>query len=57
MSLLCTGLSLDSVAEHRNVSIHTVRSQLKQAFAKTGTSRQSELVGQVLADLPPSLEF
>lgn len=57
VSLLCTGLSLDSVAEHRNVSIHTVRSQLKQAFAKTGTSRQSELVGQVLADLPPSLEF
>ena len=57
VSLLCTGLSLENVAAHRNVSIHTVRSQLKQVFTKTGTSRQGELVGQVLADLPPSLEF
>jgi len=57
LSLLCSGLSLENVATRRNVSIHTVRSQLKQVFAKTGTSRQSELVGQILADLPPALDF
>ena len=56
-SLLCAGLSLENVAEQRKVSIHTVRSQLKQVFAKTGTSRQSELVGQLLADLPPAQEI
>lgn len=57
VSLLCAGRSLENVATHRNVSIHTVRSQLKQVFAKTETSRQGELVAQVLADLPPTLEF
>ena len=57
VSLLCEGLSLESVATRRKVSIHTVRSQLKQVFAKTSTSRQSELVGHVLVDLPPTLEF
>lgn len=57
VSLLCAGLSLESVAAQRKVSIHTVRSQLKQVFAKTSTSRQSELVGRVLSDLPPTLEF
>ena len=57
VSLLCAGLSLERVATQRKVSIHTVRSQLKQVFAKTSTSRQSELVGRVLADLPPTLEF
>jgi len=42
--LLAEGLSLEEVAEKRGVSLNTARSHLKHAFAKTETSRQSELV-------------
>jgi DNA-binding CsgD family transcriptional regulator len=45
---LAEGRSLDQVAEERGVTISTVRSQLKQVFAKTDTNRQSELVHLVL---------
>ena len=41
---LAGGRSLARHAEARRVSIHTVRNQLRSVFAKTGTSRQSELV-------------
>ncbi len=46
--LLSEGRSLDEVATERGVTINTVRSQLKQAFSKTDTKRQGELVRLVL---------
>jgi DNA-binding CsgD family transcriptional regulator len=45
------GASPDQIASQYAVSVHTVRSQLRAIFGKTGTSRQSELVSQ-LAALP-----
>jgi DNA-binding CsgD family transcriptional regulator len=47
--LVAEGRSLSQVADERSVTINTVRSQLKQVFAKTDTSRQGELVHLVLA--------
>ncbi|GJE66179.1 hypothetical protein LNAOJCKE_3394 [Methylorubrum aminovorans] len=38
------GLPLATIAQSRKVSIATLRSQLASIFAKTGTSRQPELV-------------
>jgi DNA-binding CsgD family transcriptional regulator len=49
--LLSTGLSLEEVARARAVSMHTARSHLKRAFAKTGTSRQGELVRLIVAGI------
>ena len=49
VELLCDGWSLEEAAAHRGVTMNTARSQLKQIFFKTGTSRQSELVRLVLA--------
>lgn len=46
--LLAEGYSLDQVAQTRGVTMNTVRSQLKQVFCKTDTSRQGELVHLVL---------
>ncbi|GAB3277785.1 helix-turn-helix transcriptional regulator [Parahaliea aestuarii] len=46
--LLSRGLSLAEVSESQNVSQHTARAQLKSIFAKTGVSRQAELVRLVL---------
>jgi DNA-binding CsgD family transcriptional regulator len=46
--LLARGLSLAEVAETQNISPHTARAQLKSIFAKTGVSRQAELVRMVL---------
>ena len=56
VNLLCEGMSLDEAAGHRGVTVNTARSQLKQAFAKTSTSRQSELVRLVLVGIPPVVE-
>jgi DNA-binding CsgD family transcriptional regulator len=42
--LLAQGMTLEEAAEQRGVSMNTARSHLKRAFAKTGTSRQGELV-------------
>jgi DNA-binding CsgD family transcriptional regulator len=45
---LADGNSLEAAAAARGVSIHTARSHLKRAFAKTDTQRQGELVRLVL---------
>lgn len=45
---LTNGHKLDDLAAEWNVSMHTVRSQLRQIFRKTDTSRQSELVKLIL---------
>ena len=45
---LTNGSKLDDLAEEWSVSMHTVRSQLRQIFRKTDTSRQSELVKLIL---------
>lgn len=50
-ALLAKGSSLDEAAETLSVSVGTVRSQLKSIFAKTGVSRQPELVALLLADM------
>jgi len=47
--LLAQGHSLEEAARARNVTLNTARSQLKQVFAKTETSRQGELLQLVLS--------
>jgi DNA-binding CsgD family transcriptional regulator len=47
-TLLARGLSLAEVSVAQNISQHTARAQLKSIFAKTGASRQAELVRLVL---------
>jgi DNA-binding CsgD family transcriptional regulator len=46
---LLTGYSLIEIAALRRVTVGTVRIQLKSLFAKTGTSRQVDLVRMLLA--------
>lgn len=46
---LAAGSTLEQYAAQRGVSLGTVRGQLKQAQAKTGASRQAELVRMVLS--------
>ena len=46
--LLARGLSLAEVSETQHVSQHTARAQLKSIFAKTGVSRQAELVRLII---------
>lgn len=45
---LVRGKQLDELAKRSRVSVHTVRSQLKQIFRKTGTNRQADLVKLLL---------
>lgn len=45
---LTNGHTLETLAEKWGVSMHTVRSQLRQVFRKTDTSRQSEVVKLIL---------
>ena len=45
---LARGLSLAQLSEEQNISQHTARAQLKSVFAKTGVTRQAELVRLVL---------
>jgi PAS domain S-box-containing protein len=46
---LVSGRSLQEVALELEISLNTVRNHLKQAYRKTHTSRQSELVSLVLS--------
>ncbi|WP_293776060.1 hypothetical protein [uncultured Oxalicibacterium sp.] len=46
---LCHGKTLDEFAAERGTSRHTVKSQLKSIYLKTGTSRQTNLVSLLLS--------
>ncbi len=46
---LAQGNDLAHIASHNRTTLHTVRNQLKSIFAKTGTSRQAELVSRLLS--------
>ena len=45
---LAAGLGLVEISEARGVTRHTIRSQLKCIFHKTGARSQAQLVGLVL---------
>ncbi len=45
---LANGHSIDEIANLSNHSAHTIRSQLKSVFRKTGVARQSELIKLLL---------
>ncbi len=49
---LACGFSLEDTAESCNLSLSTVRTYLKNAYAKTGACRQAELVGLALRTAP-----
>ena len=48
---LILGRTIDQYAQHRGISLETVRSQLKAVLSKTGMSRQAQLVA-TLSRLP-----
>ena len=48
LSGLVDGESLQDYAQRRGISVGTVRQQLKHVFAKTGATRQADLVRRVL---------
>jgi len=43
-ALIATGMSPREAADELNITLETVRTQLKSVFAKTDTHRQSEIV-------------
>lgn len=45
---IANGHSIDDIASNSNLSLHTIRTQLKSTFTKTGVSRQSELIKLLL---------
>jgi DNA-binding CsgD family transcriptional regulator len=53
VDLLCDGIPIDEAARRRGVTTNTARSQLKQVFSKTETSRQADLVRLVMAGIAP----
>ena len=48
---LMQGQSVEAIAEVLSISIYTVRTHLKNLFAKTGTNRQGELIARIAASL------
>lgn len=49
VALMLQGLRLKEIAERRNVTLHTVRSQVAASMGKLGVHRQSDLIREVLA--------
>ncbi|MCB1693419.1 MAG: alpha/beta fold hydrolase [Pseudomonadales bacterium] len=45
---LALGASIEAIAARKSRSVNTIRTQVKQVFAKTSTRRQNELVALVL---------
>ena len=52
-AFLVQGFSIKEIATSTDVTVHTVRSQVKSIFSKTNTSRQAELVSLVLTGPGP----
>lgn len=50
LEALVTGHRIDEYAKRANITLNTAKAYLKQLFAKTRTSRQSELIRFVLAN-------
>jgi DNA-binding CsgD family transcriptional regulator/PAS domain-containing protein len=50
MAALVDGERLEDYADRQQISINTARTQLKQVFAKSGHSRQADLIREVLAN-------
>ncbi|MBV1916377.1 MAG: alpha/beta fold hydrolase [Pseudomonadales bacterium] len=48
VAYLAQGFPPEEIATKKQISIHTVRTQIKRVFAKTGTSRQAQLVSLAL---------
>jgi DNA-binding CsgD family transcriptional regulator len=49
VKMLCEGADVASAAAHSGVAVATARTQLKSVFAKTGVSRQGELLKMMFA--------
>ena len=49
---LLNGYTLKEVAIERNVSVNTVREQMRNVFIKTGYKRQAELIAAILRAIP-----
>ena len=47
-SLLAAGFQIDHIAKRLHVTVHTVRSQIKSTFHKTGCHTQAQLVKRIL---------
>ncbi|BAI73368.1 transcriptional regulator [Azospirillum sp. B510] len=54
-SAFVSGLTLEEYAQRRGVGLGTVRFQMKQVLAKTGTNRQADLVRRVLCSAAAQL--
>ena len=50
MTALVDGERLEDYADRQGISVNTARTQSKQIFAKTGHSRQADLIREVLAN-------
>ena len=51
---LAEGKTVSEAGQVLHISLNTVKSHLKSLFAKTGTSRQAELMRLVLNSTPPA---
>jgi DNA-binding CsgD family transcriptional regulator len=45
---LSSGLTVNEIADRKKLSLHTVRTQIKNIYSKTGFKRQSDLIKAVL---------